>query len=102
VAREARGLEGSVGEEMNGPDKYEPILRQAEESKDVETKTSCILTCLRMMTTNDLPHIFRLQKNINRKLTWALIIGGTLLVLLFLCNPELFAMIGRLFSVKGV
>ena len=58
---------------MNGKDKYEAIIEQAEKSGDAKEQRSCMLTLLKMVTTNDLPHIYETTQQINtkfKKLWW--------------------------------
>ena len=84
---------------MNGRDKYEAIIEQAEESKDPQVKQECIFTLLKMVATNDLPHIYKYLRMVNKKLTWGLIGVGLLAVFLLLTHPEVFNIFK---AVKGV
>ena len=84
---------------INGKDKYDSILERARREKDPNVKADWIIEILEMMATNDLPHIYKYLKLVNKKLTWGLVGVGLLAVFLLLTHPEVFNVFR---AVKGV
>ena len=73
---------------MNGKDKYEAIIEQAEKAKDADEKLDCVITLWKLFLTNDLPHIYDEVQQINakfKKLKWL----GLAIVLSILLSDQL-------------
>lgn len=91
---------------MNGKDTYDSILEAAKAEEDPKQRTKWIIEILDMVCSNHLPHIEGevsglkgYMRKVNKKLTWALVVGGVLALFLLLTHPELF----NVFKViKGV
>ena len=91
---------------MNGKDTYDSILEQARKEKDPSQQNKWVIEILDMVCSNHLPHIEGevsglkgYMKKVNKKLTWALVVGGLVLVFTLLTHPELLSVIK---AIKGV
>ena len=71
---------------MNG--RYVSLMKQAREEKDPIQKSTWIIEILDMMCTNDLLHIYDYLKKVNRKLSWAIAVGLTIILFLMMTHPE--------------
>lgn len=85
---------------MNGKDKYEAIIEQAENADSVEDKQACIISLWKLFLTNDLPHIYGELQVTNKKFKKLMWFGGAiLLAILFQDQVSLTALIGLVMKV---
>jgi len=85
---------------LNGKDKYDSIIDQARKEKDPNVKITLIIEILDMLCGNEIPHVIESLKRVDRKLTWALVLGGMVAVFLFITHPEIFNIFKVLIPVR--
>ena len=74
---------------MNGKSKYQAMIKQATKEKDTEKKVGWVITILDMISTNDLFHIHSYIKKVDKKLNAVLVLGGLILLYLFITESNL-------------
>ena len=85
---------------MNGKDKYEAIIEQAEQSKSVEERQKCIISLWKLFLTNDLPHMYAELQMTNKKFKKLVWMGmAILLAILFQDQIGLTAIIGLISKI---
>ena len=93
---------------MNGysKDAYDSLIEKATKETDPGRRGEWIVEILDLICRNHLPHIEMVgretkiyMKKLNKKLTWALVVGGVLALFLLLTHPEVFSIFR---AMKGV
>ena len=75
---------------LNGKDKYDSIIEQARKAKTPNVKFTLIIEILDMLCGNEIPHVLKALRKVDRKQTAIIVLGGMILVFLLLTHPEIF------------
>lgn len=74
---------------MGDKSRYGIMIESAKREKDPEKKVGWVITILDMICTNDLFHIGSYVKKVDKKLNVLLVLGGLILLYLFITESNL-------------
>ena len=91
------------GSYMSDTKKYEPLLEAADEEKTAAGKCRWIIEVLRLLCTNEMPHLCTDVKNLTvefRKQTnRVMILVAVLLIIVLITNPQVGKFLGMIFKL---
>lgn len=88
---------------MSDTERYEPLLKAADKAKSAVEKSRWIIAVLRLLCTNDMPHLCtdvkKLTIEFRKRTNRMMFLLGIVLILVLVTNPQVGKFLGMIFKL---